>query len=90
MSLLKTVVKENGIEISYWKIQEIHFSVERQAVIILEGYLNQEKKNENQPLDTYKAIFTWDQFNNAWETNNQKTGYILVKTLEDFTNSQDI
>ena len=89
MALQKEITSEAGVVYDYHRITDMNYQVKQDKTfrlsILTSSYLNQEARdNDKEPISSACFEFTTDKvlsFNEAYD---------LLKTTQDFTNSQDI
>ena len=97
MALQKTIVKNNGVEMSYHRITGVDLMVETNSndedslrlMIRLQSYLNEEYRNKDCPIDSehYMISITTDESTEI--SGIRQFAYAKLKELPEWSNAVD-
>lgn len=98
MALLKTIIKPNGVPVSYHRIAMVKIDTNQQTTLLIHSYLNEEGRNyekryeageiEGEPVwpyvDADYKSFAYD------ESMNIANAYAYLKNLPEFEGAEDV
>ena len=104
MALLKPIIQNNGIVLSYHRVTTLTIHTNNQNIIEITSYINQEEREkEKMNLELLKnnSQIEEDKFHNVYintlfynidynEDMSIKSAYEYLKTLPEFENAEDI
>lgn len=97
MALQKTIVKNNGVEISYHRITGVDLMVETNSndednlrlMVRLESYLNKEYRDKNCPIDSEHYIIPITTDEGTEISGIRQFAYAKLKELPEWTDAVD-
>ena len=98
MALYKEIVKDNGVTTSYHKVTSVTISQEPyiytesdkdiQLTVKLTSYLNQEYRENNQPIESQMFYFNITSEEEE-STSARKLAYAKIKSIENWADAVD-
>ena len=97
MALQKTIIKNNGVEISYHRITGVDLMVETNSndedslrlMIRLQSYLNEEYRDRNCPIDSEHYMIPLSSDESTDISGIRKFAYAKLKELPEWADAVD-